>query len=175
MFTIGQLCREYGLSRSTLLYYDSIGLLKPSARSASNYRLFTEEDKARLERICLFRDAGVPLLRIKEILNQKEEQEDAILAARLEEINKDIRLKRLQQKLIISMLKNRGDEEAGLLTDEPTFSAILKSAGLDEETMKNLHIQYEKNSPQAHQFFLEFLGLPDEMITRIRERSKENT
>jgi len=35
-----QLAGRFGLSRSTLLYYDSIGLLSPSERTASNYRLY---------------------------------------------------------------------------------------------------------------------------------------
>ncbi len=36
MYTIKHLYKEFHLSRSTLLYYDSIGLLKPSERSESD-------------------------------------------------------------------------------------------------------------------------------------------
>ena len=60
-FTVGALGRRFGLSRSALLYYDQIGLLVPSARSSAGYRLYTEEDAQRLERICLFRNAGLAL------------------------------------------------------------------------------------------------------------------
>ncbi len=42
MITIGRLARRFGLSRSTLLYYDSIGLLSPSTRSAKDYRLYLQ-------------------------------------------------------------------------------------------------------------------------------------
>ncbi|WP_241087474.1 MerR family DNA-binding transcriptional regulator [Candidatus Vondammii sp. HM_W22] len=41
MFIIGQVAKEYSLSRSTRLYYDSIGILTPSGRSTSNYRLYS--------------------------------------------------------------------------------------------------------------------------------------
>jgi len=39
MFLITELARKHGLSRSTLLYYDRIGLLTPSGRSEAGYRL----------------------------------------------------------------------------------------------------------------------------------------
>ena len=51
MLTISQLARRFGLSRSTLLYYDSIGLLSPSARSDANYRLYSRNDIERMERV----------------------------------------------------------------------------------------------------------------------------
>ena len=41
MLTIGKLARKFDLSRSTLLYYDRIGLLKPSGRTRANYRVYT--------------------------------------------------------------------------------------------------------------------------------------
>ena len=54
-YTVGRLGELCGISRSTLLYYDSLGLLAPSGRSPSGYRLYSEADRARLERILAFR------------------------------------------------------------------------------------------------------------------------
>ena len=54
-YTVGRLGELCGVSRSTLLYYDSLGLLAPSGRSPSGYRLYSEADRARLERILAFR------------------------------------------------------------------------------------------------------------------------
>jgi DNA-binding transcriptional MerR regulator len=51
VYTIGRIARIFGLSRSTLLYYDSIGLLTPTGRSDAGYRLYSEDDRKRLERI----------------------------------------------------------------------------------------------------------------------------
>ncbi len=53
--SIGEIAKQYGLSRSTLLYYDAIGLLRPSGRSESNYRRYTGEDSRRLRLICMYR------------------------------------------------------------------------------------------------------------------------
>ena len=42
MYTVGQIAKKFKISRSTLLYYDSIDLLKPKGRSDSNYRLYAD-------------------------------------------------------------------------------------------------------------------------------------
>ncbi len=61
MYTIRKLAAEFGLSRSTLLYYDSIGLLKPSSRSESGYRQYSEGDNKQLRQICTYRQMGLQL------------------------------------------------------------------------------------------------------------------
>ncbi|MCM2275174.1 MAG: MerR family transcriptional regulator [Candidatus Didemnitutus sp.] len=69
MTTIRQLAAEFGLTRSTLLYYDRIGLLRPDYRTSSGYRLYNAADRARLAAICRYRMAGLPLARIATLLD----------------------------------------------------------------------------------------------------------
>ena len=78
MYKIGQVGAKFNLSRSTLLYYDSIGILKPSCRSEANYRLYNEEDVKRLELICMYRDMGIELNAIKVLLNDKAENTEIL-------------------------------------------------------------------------------------------------
>ncbi len=172
MYSIGKLCREFNLSRSALLYYESIGLLTASVRTEANYRQYSDEDKKRLSQICSLREAGVPLNEITDILNTDGINESSILEKRLNELNKEIRYLRLQQKLIIEMLKTKCLTDKKMPMDKQTFISILKSTGLDEEAMNCFHIQFEKNSPDSHQFFLEFLGISDEDIKQIRKLSR---
>ena len=49
MYTVSKIAQRFGLSRSTLLYYDRIGLLSPSGRSPGDYRLYDQADCDRLE------------------------------------------------------------------------------------------------------------------------------
>jgi DNA-binding transcriptional MerR regulator len=49
---LGELAERTGLSHRTLRFYDESGLLTPTARSAGNFRLYSEED---LERLLLIR------------------------------------------------------------------------------------------------------------------------
>ena len=50
--------------------------------------------------------------------------------------------------------------------------ALFKEIGLDEAQMQKWHQLFEKKHPQAHQSFLEWLGLPPDKITSIRTQSK---
>ena len=90
MFTIGRLAKQYGLSRSTLLYYDSIGLFKPTSRGNGEYRLYSRADAERLEQIRTYRKAGLKLKDIKLILDAPDNDLTAILENRLEELNREI-------------------------------------------------------------------------------------
>lgn len=173
MYSIGKLCCEFNLSRSTLLYYDSIGLLIASERTEGNYRLYSEENKKRLSQICAFREAGVPLNEIKRILDTDGISESNVLERRLNELNQEIRYIRFQQKLIVEMLKEKNITDQKMLMDVQTFVSILKSTGLDDAMMNRFHILLEENSPDSHQLFLEFLGIADEEIKNIRELSKQ--
>lgn len=173
MYSIGKLCSEFHLSRSTLLYYSKIGLLTASVRTQSNYRQYSEDDKNRLRKICDFREAGVPLNQIMEMLDTDHSNERNVLEERLSEISHEIRYLRLKQKLIVEMLKSKNQPDKKLPMDSQTFASVLKSMGLNDETMKHFHEQFEKNSPDSHQLFLEFLGINDEDIKHIREFSRQ--
>lgn len=50
--------------------------------------------------------------------------------------------------------------------------SLLQAAGLDEAGMKSWHIEFEKTSPEAHQDFLESIGIEKDEIISIREWSK---
>ena len=59
--TVGALARRTGLTVRALHHYDEIGLLSPSGRTDSGYRLYSDDDVRRLERIVLLRGLGMPL------------------------------------------------------------------------------------------------------------------
>ncbi len=50
---------------------------------------------------------------------------------------------------------------------------IMRAAGLKDEDMHNWHRQFEKMEPEAHQEFLESLGIKPAEITKIREWSRK--
>lgn len=172
MFTIGQMAKKYALSRSTLIYYDKVGVLSPSCRTESNYRLYSDDDKQKMDRILLFRSAGLSLDSIASLLDKKDDDLNAALEHRLFAINSEIQGLRNQQKVILRILENKNLEmEARVLTKEYWVS-LLKAAGLDNEGMKNWHIEFERTSPESHQDFLESIGIEPDEIKSIRSWSK---
>jgi DNA-binding transcriptional MerR regulator len=172
MFTIGQMVKNYGLSRSTLIYYDNIGVLSPDCRTESNYRLYSDDDVRKMERILLFRSAGLSLDSIASLLEKKGDDLNTALEQRLFVINSEIQGLRHQQKVILRILENKNLEmDARVLTRE-NWVSMLKAAGLDNEGMKNWHIEFEKTSPEAHQDFMESIGIEQDEIKSIRNWSK---
>jgi DNA-binding transcriptional MerR regulator len=55
-----------------LHHYDRLGLLKPSGRTASGYRVYSDRDFARLEQIVALKFIGFPLSQIRELLHRKD-------------------------------------------------------------------------------------------------------
>jgi MerR family transcriptional regulator, thiopeptide resistance regulator len=58
-----------GVTVRALHHYDRLGLLKPSGRTASGYRLYGERDFVRLQQIVTLKFIGLPLKQIKTILD----------------------------------------------------------------------------------------------------------
>ena len=172
MLTIGQVAKKYSLSRSTLIYYDMIGVLTPSGRSESNYRLYSKKDLEKMDRIQLFRGTGLSLEAIELLLQTKSSELSSTLENRLFAINTEIEKLRDQQKVILKILENEILENNTRVITKGVWVSILKAAGLDEEGMKNWHVEFEKNSPEAHQGFLESIGIKKGEIAAIREWSR---
>jgi MerR family transcriptional regulator, thiopeptide resistance regulator len=81
--TVTNLARACGLSRSTVLYYEAIGLLKSVRRSAGNYRIYDENDLQRLRQICIYRGAGLKLGDIRSVLDEARSDAAGVLKRRL--------------------------------------------------------------------------------------------
>jgi DNA-binding transcriptional MerR regulator len=172
--TIGALARASGLSRSTLLYYDRLGLLPAAARSISGYRLYSSGDADRLAQICLHRQMGISLREIGTILGAPGANAAVeILRRRLRTLDRSIEEMRNQQRCIVEILKQDSlqDKEINVI-NKKRWVEIMRAAGLSEEDMHNWHTQFEKMEPEAHQEFLESLGIKEAEIRKIREFSR---
>ncbi len=171
--SIGQLAGKFNLSRSTLLYYDSIGILSPAKRSNNNYRVYSEEECHRLEQIAIYRRAGLSLQEIKEILDGTKCAAVINLEAKLEELNEEIAILRQQQYFIINLLQDHRLLDRVSTIQKDSFVGVLQSAGINDKAMWKLHNQFEKQFPEKHETFLQLLGLTTEQVGEIRRWSRE--
>lgn len=171
MHSIGELCKRFDLSRSTLLYYDRIGLFRPSARTKSNYRLYTDEDMKKLEQICIYRHAGVSLNDIKNLLNSVDEGRTAfILKKHIKKINNQIKEMKKQQQLIIKVMKKDILHNRKIVFNLKSWLSLLTSMGFNEGEINKWHIDFEKHSPKEHTAFLQSLGLSEKEIKIVRHK-----
>lgn len=174
MYTISQLAKRFGLSRSALLHYDAIGLLPASTRSASGYRLYTEQAVQRMTQIQAYRDAGLPLADIRTLLASGTDEPAAVLERHLQALNREISRMRQQQQVIVRLLGSASALRGSRAMSKERWVEMLRAAGLDEAGMRTWHREFEQHSPEAHQDFLESLGIGDAEIALIREHSRQS-
>jgi DNA-binding transcriptional MerR regulator len=67
-YTVQKLASLAGVSTRTLRYYDEIGILKPARINSSGYRIYGQAEVDRLQQILFYRELGVGLERIKDIV-----------------------------------------------------------------------------------------------------------
>lgn len=94
MYTVKQLSGLAGVSVRTLHYYDEIGLLKPSSVGGNSYRYYDDDALFRLQQILFYREIGLGLQRIKEILDNPEF--DTVTALQLHRQTLEEKIERLQ-------------------------------------------------------------------------------
>lgn len=66
---IGEVAEQTGLSLRTIRYYEEMGLVVPSARSTGGFRLYTEENVARLQLIKRMKPLEFSLEESKDLLS----------------------------------------------------------------------------------------------------------
>ena len=112
-----------GLTKRTLRYYEEIGLLDPPIRTEGGYRLYSEADIQRLERIKRMRDLlGFSLAEIREFVRIEEEREHVRSAfhqltdpaARLQRLDEAESLVRRQLGIVEEKLEGLVDMRANI-------------------------------------------------------------
>ena len=93
-YTINKLAKLAGISTRALRYYDELGLLSPARVSSNGYRIYGQKEIDRLQQILFYRELGVSLEEIRNILASKDfdglsalESHMTALLARREQLN----------------------------------------------------------------------------------------
>ena len=68
-YSIQSLSKMAGVSTRTLRYYDEIGILKPARIASSGYRVYSEKEVDLLQQILFYKELGIELKVIKQILS----------------------------------------------------------------------------------------------------------
>src|SRR3954471_15490085 len=84
LYRASEFARAAGVTVRALHHYDRLGLLKPTRRTASGYRLYGEQDFARLQQIVTLKFIGFSLKQIKDVLAR--DSSDLATALRIQRI-----------------------------------------------------------------------------------------
>lgn len=179
--TLGQLAHRCGLARASLLHYEELGLLVPAGRSPAGYRLYGEQEIERLQAIRRYREAGLALPAIKQLLDRRTSQTSApsetasLLENRLLSICQEMERLREQQKLLARLLATPEFQGRPACKGKSAWIELLRQAGFTEADMLDWHRGFEADDPQGHAEFLRSLGLPEDEIVAIQQASRAPT
>jgi len=89
---VGELAKRTGVSVRALHHYDEIGLLSPSLRSESGYRLYAEADVIRLQQIRSLRSLGFSLDESRVFLQRPDVTPDRVLRLHIDHLKEQIEM-----------------------------------------------------------------------------------
>jgi DNA-binding transcriptional MerR regulator len=135
-YTIQKLASLAGVSTRTLRYYDEIGILKPARINSSGYRIYGQEEVNTLQQILFYRELGVGLDSIKEIVTAPTF--DGAKALR------EHREKLLEKKEQLDLLIANVDKTIALTEGRITMSNKEKFEGFKKKMVEDNEKKYGK-------------------------------
>jgi DNA-binding transcriptional MerR regulator len=130
-YTVQKLGKLAGVSTRTLRYYDEIGILKPSRINSSGYRIYGFEEVNKLQQILFYRELGVNLESIKNIITSQSF--DSNIA--LKEHREKLLTKRNQLDMLIANVDKTIAESEGRIkmSDNEKFEGFKEKLIEDNE------------------------------------------
>lgn len=132
-YTVQKLSGLAGVSARTLRYYDEIGILKPARINSSGYRIYGQEEVDKLQQILFYRELGMGLEAIKDIVTSPSfNSVDA-----LREHREKLLAKRKQiEMLIVNVEKTIASEEGRIVMSNKEKFQGFKEKLIEENEKK---------------------------------------
>ncbi len=153
---IGELAKRTGLTVRTLHHYDEIGLVRPSLRTNSEHRLYTDQDVVRLQRVLSLRQLGFSLQQIGECLDKPDFDPVAVLREQIAKLQQQIAAEQNLCVKLKTLLNHSATSEQFLQVIEmmtmienyytPEQSEILRMRRemLGDSGMQKAHLDWEQ-------------------------------
>lgn len=139
MYTVKQLSDLAQVSVRTLHYYDEIGLLRPSQVGSNNYRYYDDAALLRLQQILFYREIGMELTQIKDVLdNPAFDLVDALKSHRAVLLEKSERLLNLVSTVDDTIQHLQGEKH---MSKRQLFQAF--SDEKQKEYEREVRLQYD--------------------------------
>lgn len=130
-YTVQKLAQMAGVTSRTLRYYDEIGILKPARINSSGYRIYGQNEVDRLQQILFYRELGVNLESIKNIITSPTFDELEALREHREKLLE----KREQLELLIDNVDKTivSKERSIIMSDKEKFEGFKNKLIEDNE------------------------------------------
>ncbi len=135
-YTVKRLASLAGVSARTLRYYDQIGLLTPARVNSSGYRIYGRAEVDRLQQILFYRELGVNLDRIREIVTQPGFDNSGALQEHREQL--------LAERARLDLLIGNVEKTIAHLEGGPMMSDKEKFAGFKQKLIEDNEQKFGK-------------------------------
>lgn len=148
-YTVGELAKLSGVSTRTLRYYDQMGLLTPERVCENGYRVYERAQVDRLQQILFYRELGVALKAIDDMLNVPQFDRAAALESHLAALcRKREHLDRLIETVTKTIAEAKGERR---MSDGEKFEGFRDKLMADNEARygKELRERYGEATVNA--------------------------
>lgn len=170
-YSISKLSNLTKISTRTLRYYDEINLLKPARVNSSGYRIYGEEEVNKLQQILFYKELGVSLELINEIINNPDFNKVEAL--------KQHKLKLLQKKNQIDLLLENVDntlrecEGGEKMSDKEKFKGFKKEIIDKNEKMYGKEIREKYGDKEVEEANRKMMNMSEEEFEETKALEKK--
>lgn len=170
-YTINKLAKLAGVSTRTLRYYDEIGLLSPVRIRSNGYRIYGQQEIDRLQQILFYRELGMPLDDIRQIVLSKDFDGQAALENHLTALH----AKRQQLDTLIATVKKTIQAKKGDLTmsDKEKFDGFLENLVDENEQQYGDEIRAKYGDAAIDSSNAKVKGMSQAQYTEVERLSAE--
>lgn len=180
-YSISKLAHLSGVSTRTLRYYDEMNLLKPARINSSGYRIYGSKEIKLLQQILFYRELGISLEEIKNLLiSPSFDEVTALKEHRMRLLEKSEQI----QTLICTVEKTIAEAEGRItMSDKEKFEGFKKNLIHENEEKygKEIREKYGKDTinesnhkmmNMTKEEYDEVTGLANEILSTLKEAYK---
>jgi MerR family transcriptional regulator, thiopeptide resistance regulator len=178
LWKVGELAKQTGLTVRALHHYDEIGLLTPSRRSASGYRLYDGDDISRLLQILSLRQLGFSLDEIRDSLAKPDLSLPRVLELHIARLRDGIELQRkLCSRLEAVAERLRSSEVVSVEEFLETMEAMMDAETMFEKyyTQEQLQQLEERKKMLGEERIRQVEQEWPQLIAQVREEMAKGT
>lgn len=170
-YTINKLAKVAGVTTRTLRFYDEISLLAPARISSNGYRIYGQKEIDRLQHILFYRELGVSLEEIKNILESKDFDGLAALESHLSALL----ARRKQLDLLIANVEKTISAAKGeiIMSDDEKFQGFKKKLVEENEQKYGREVREKYGDEAVDRSNAKVLGMNREQYAEYEKLTAE--
>lgn len=165
-YTIQNLANLAGISTRTLRYYDEIQILKPARVNSSGYRIYGVNEIDKLQQIMFYRELGLNLDRIKEIVGAPTFDKSSAL----KEHHEQLLAKRNQLNILITNVEKTILLSEGKINmrNQEKFKGFKKQIIEENDNKYGIEIRDKYGSDTIEESNAKIMNMTEEQYTEFK-------